>query len=157
MLNVAVNEVSLWTFTLLAVTPPELIFTTVPEPERKFTTPDLGGRLKSEVLKLVPVIVTVTFVPLNPLEGEIDVTVGVGRPTLNFTALLVPRELVTVTSCEAGGASGATVNVTVMVSSVTEGPLKVTPEPVIPTVVTPALQDAPPPPTNNPLPVRVTW
>src|SRR2546427_595079 len=107
--------------------------------------------------KFVPVKVTCVLGPLSPFAGETDVTVWVGRPTVNFTALLVPRELVTVTSCEAGGASGATVNVTVMVSFVTEGPLKVTPEPVIPTVVTPALQDAAPPPTNNPLPVRVTW
>src|SRR2546421_34122 len=70
MLNVAVSDVSLWTATFVALTPPVLIFNVVPEPETKF----------------VPVIVTLTFVPLNPLDGVIEVIVGVGRPTLNFTA-----------------------------------------------------------------------
>src|SRR5438105_14279152 len=94
IVNIAVMDVSLWTLTLLAVTPPALIFTVVPEPETKF----------------VPVNVTVCVVPFVPLAGEIDVMVGVGRPTVNVTALLAPLELVTVTSRGPTGASGETVS-----------------------------------------------
>jgi hypothetical protein len=101
-------------------------------------------------------MLTVTFVPLKPLDGEIDVIVGVGKPTLNLTALLVPNELVTVTSWDAGGASAATVNVAVIVSPPIDSPLMVTPAPVIATVVVPCTQEAlVPPPTKNPLPLNV--
>ena len=116
-----------------------LIFTVVPEPETKF----------------VPAKVTVTVVPLNPLDGEIDVIVGVGRPTLNFTALLAPKEFETVTSCEAAGASGATLNVAVIVSFEIDCPLIVTPAPVIAMFVVPSAQPFPPE-TTNPLPLKVT-
>src|SRR6267154_362530 len=132
-------EVSLWTLTLAAVTPPALIDTVVPEPETKF----------------VPANVTVTVVPLKPVAGVIDVIVGVGRPTVNLTALLVPLELVTVTSRGPAGASGATVSVIVTAPLITETSLAVTPVPVMPTVVVPLPQE-PPPPITNPLPLSVT-
>src|SRR5438093_12514988 len=99
-------------------------------------------------MKSVPVNVTLTVVPLNPLDGEIEVNVGVGRPTLNGMGLLVPREVVTVTLSEPAGASAATVRVNVTVSFDIVGLLTLTPEPAIFTVVGLGVQPAPPPTTK---------
>ena len=80
MLKVAVTDASLSTVTSLTVIPPAVTLTVV-EVETKF----------------VPVNVTGIVVPLSPLEGEIEASVGVTTPTVNCTGSLVPREFVTVT------------------------------------------------------------
>src|SRR5438552_17017688 len=66
-------DVSPLAVTLVAVIPEGLIFTV--------------GEL---ALKFVPVIVTWIVVPRTPLDGEIEVIVGVEEPTVNCTELLSP-------------------------------------------------------------------
>ena len=83
------------------------------------------------------------------------VMVGVASPTVNFTGLLVPRELVTVTSREPGGALRAMVKVIVAELFEIETLLIVTPLPLISTVLVPELHDAPPPLVTRPVPVTV--
>src|SRR5437867_3757169 len=112
------------------MTPPALILTVVP-----FLT------------KFVPVIVTVTVVPLKAFEGEIDEIVGMGTPIVNVIGLLVPREFVTVTSREPGTAFASTASVMVTEVLDIEMLLKVTPRPLISTVDVPAAHEPPPPPT----------
>ena len=116
MLKATVNEVSLFTLVAPTTTPPPLMRTVVsPGPATKF----------------VPVIVTVIVVPGTPLDGDMELIVGVASPMLNFTGLLVPRELVTVTSREPGAA------VTEMVKVMVAEPLDIemllidTPPPLI--------------------------
>ena len=125
MLKATVNEVSLFTLVAPTTTPPPLMRTVVsPGPGTKF----------------VPVMVTVTLVPRTPLFGDMAVMVGVASPTVNFTGLLVPRELVTVTSREPGGALRAMVNVAVKEESLTtETLLLVTPPSLMLTVGVPTV------------------
>ena len=72
-MSVADIDVSLATLTLLAVTPAWVTFTV--------------GELAA---KFVPIIVTCVLPPLIPLEGEMDVIVGVDEETANCTMLLPP-------------------------------------------------------------------
>jgi hypothetical protein len=77
MVKVAVICVELTTATLLTVTPVPETLTVAPE------------------TKLVPVKVTETAVPLAPLVGERDASVGAVEVTVNVTAPLVPYSVVT--------------------------------------------------------------
>jgi hypothetical protein len=80
IVKVAVIRVELTTVILLAVTPEPL--TAIVAAEMKF----------------VPVRVTATLLPCFPLTGEIEVSVGAGVLTVKVTGLVVPAEVVTVTS-----------------------------------------------------------
>jgi hypothetical protein len=71
--RVAVMDVSLATLTLLTVIP-------------DWSTCTVGEL----AAKFVPVIVTFVVPPLTPLEGEMDVMVGVDEVTANCTILLPP-------------------------------------------------------------------
>jgi hypothetical protein len=77
--NEAVTEVSLTTVTALTVIPPPLTFTAVVP------------------VRPVPVKVTVSLVPLAPVLGVIEDSAPDGTITVNVTALLFPRGVVTFT------------------------------------------------------------
>jgi hypothetical protein len=99
MVNVAVTLVSLTALKLLTVTPVPLTVTPV-------------APVRPE-----PVIVTGTAVPCAPLDGEIDVTAGVG--IVKVTAFEVPPDVVTVTFRDPRAAMPEIVNVAVMVVGLT--------------------------------------
>ena len=65
-------------------------------------------------IKLVPVRVTGTLAPSNPLGGLIDVSVGGKALMLKVTAALVPPAVVTVTLAGPGAAVAAMVKVAVI-------------------------------------------
>lgn len=78
--------------------------------------------------RFVPVRVTWTLLPRYPVEGEIEVSAGVGGRIVNDRALLVPPGVVTDTLCAPVGASAAIRMVAVMRVEVTVGvPLTVSP------------------------------
>src|SRR5581483_2486375 len=116
--KVAVIWVVLTTATLLMVTPALLMLTMAPE--RKF----------------VPVKVTGTVAPMEPMAGLIEVRVGAEAAVmLNATAVAVPPEVVTVTLIDPVGVPNAIDNVAVIwVELTTLTLLTVTPVLLTPTL-----------------------